>query len=177
MWLILLFRICLLGGILFVVWKWGDWKNRGRYYPTVLFIMTVNLAVCLITYHHTLWNYHPDALVKTQTTIELLNSFVMLPSTAFAFLSRFPYSSDAFYQYGYILLWALVFSTLEFIDKTIGGIYYEKGWSWEISTLFDCAIFLILRLHYVSPFWAWLITFVRTAVILVVFNFSSAEFK
>ncbi|SMD09413.1 CBO0543 family protein [Sporomusa malonica] len=176
MWLILFFRICLVGSFLFAVWKWGDWKNWKKYYPTVLFVMVVNLGASYITYHHGLWNYHQDQLVKTQSTVELINSFVMLPSSTFVFLSNFPVNRKL-YQYGYILLWVLIFSSLEYIDKTIGGIYYSNGWLWQISTIFDIAMFSIIRLHHLSPLRAWLITLFLTGVILIVFNFGSAEMK
>jgi len=176
MWHILFFRLCLVIGFLLATWRWGDWKDREKYYSTVLFIITVNLGASFITYHHILWNYNPDVLVKTQTTVELINSFVMLPSTAFIYLSKYP-SHNKLYQYGYIILWISIYSGLEFIDHSLGGISYKNGWSWLASSIFDCALFPILRLHYLKPLWAWIITFLLTAVILVLFNFASAEMK
>jgi hypothetical protein len=177
MWHILFFRIFLVLGFLFSAWRWGDWKNWEKYYPTILFVMVVNLFASFLTYHHALWNYTPDALVGTQTALELINSFVMLPSTTFVYLSKFP-SYNKFCQYGYIVLWIAIYSGLEFIDHyVIKGIYYTNGWLWLTSTLFDCAMFSIIRLHHLHPFWAWLITLLLTAVILAVFNFGSAEMK
>ena len=176
MWLILFFRLCLVIGFLLATWRWGDWKSREKYYATVLFVIVVNLAVSFITYHHMLWSYHPDVLVKAQTTVELINSFLMLPSTAFIYLSNFP-TNNKLYQYGYIIIWVSIYSSLEFIDQSLGGISYKNGWSWLSSSILDCAMFPILRLHYLKPLWAWIITFLLTIVILVLFNFSSAEMK
>lgn len=176
MWLIFLFRIGLVGIFLFAAWRWADWKGWKKYYPTVLFVMVVNLAASYITYHHTLWGYHPDPLIKTESTVELVNSFVMLPSSTFLFLSNFPEGSKL-HQHVYILLWVVLFSSLEFIDKTLGGIYYSNGWAWQISALFDIVMFTIIRIHYLSPARAWLITLFFTGIILFVFNFGSVEMK
>ncbi len=70
-----------------------------------------------------------------------------------------------------------MYSIVELLDHTIGGISYQHGWSWQFSTLFDYAIFSIIRIHYTKPVWAWGITFLLGAGILTVFNFGSAEMK
>lgn len=164
-------------GFGYSAWRWGDWKSWEKYYPTVLFMMVVNIGASYLTYHHGLWNYHPDALVKSQTVLELLNCFVILPCVAFLYLSRFP-TTNILHQCGYIALWVLLFSGLEFTDHyIIGGIYYTNGWSWMASSIFDIAIFSILRLHYLRPLWAWAVTVLLSAVILVMFNFGSAVMK
>jgi len=177
MWLVLLFRICLFIGFLYAVWKWGNWKNWEKYYPTALFMMVVNLSANFLTYNHPFWNYSPDVLVNTQTTLELISCFVILPSTAFIYLSQFP-SNSKINEYGYIVLWVLIYSGLEFMDHyLIKGIYYTNGWSWLSSTIFDFAIFSILRLHYLRPFWAWIVTILLAAAILMAFNFDPAKMK
>lgn len=164
-------------GFLFSAWRWGDWKNWEKYYPTVLFMVVVNLAASFLTYHHILWKYNPDILMKTQTTVEMLNAFVQLPAVAFIFLSKFPSGTKA-RQFAYIVLWVLIFASLEFTAHYIvGSLSYQNGWSWFVSVAFDCAIFSILRLHHLKPVWAWLSVCLLTAIILVVFNFDSAEMK
>ncbi|VBB05637.1 Hypothetical protein LUCI_0847 [Lucifera butyrica] len=177
LWVILLFRIFLVLGFLLSAWKWGDWENQEKYYPTILFTMTVDLSVSFLVYRHSLWNYPPDALVKTQTVAEFINCFFILTATTFTYLSKFP-AGNRLYQIAYMVLWISIYSGLEWIDsQVIKGIYYTNGWSWSSTALFDCIMFSILRLHYLKPFWAWIITFLITAFILVVFNFASAEMK
>ncbi|GMB01229.1 CBO0543 family protein [Pelosinus sp. IPA-1] len=176
MWYILFFRIFLVFGFLLAVWKWGDWKNRENYYSTVLFIMVINLGASFLTYHHILWNYQPDALVKTQTTVELINSYVILPSATFIYLSNFPFNRKG-RSNGYIALWILLFSSLELIDNVIGGMSYKNNWSWFCSSILDFAMFPIIRLHYESPLRAWIICLLITIIVLIVFDFSSAEMK
>lgn len=177
MLLILIFRVSLLLAFLIVALKFGDWKNREKYYPTVLFVIVADLFASFLTYHHILWNYNPDILVKTRTTVELCNSFFMLPITAFIFLSRYP-KDTKLYQYGYIVFWVFIYAGLEFIDHYIvGGLSYKNGWSWLSSVVFDCCLFPIVRLHHLNPGWAWVVSLVMTIVILIMFDFSSGEFK
>jgi len=175
--LILAFRICLL--LLFVIAAMllTDWRNWQKYYPTVLFVIVANQLVSFLTYHHDLWFYNPDILVKTSTTIELINSFVMLPATTFIYLSKYPIR-DKLYQYGYIALWACIYGGLEFIDHyIIKGISYGNGWSIASAATFDVAIFSIIRLHYLKPLHAWGASIVILALIFVMFGFTSGEYK
>ncbi|WP_371375119.1 CBO0543 family protein [Sporomusa aerivorans] len=175
---VLIFRVCMVLFFLLAIVKWGDWKNWRLFYPTVLFVMVVNLAASFLTYHHILWNYNPDFIVKTQTAVELVNSFVMLPATTFVYLSQFQRIGTRLYQYGYIALWVVFYSCLEFIDHfLVGGISYKNGWSWATSAMFDIAMFSIIRIHYLNPLAAWVLSFMLTAVIITVFNFMSGEFK
>ena len=70
------------------------------------------------------------------------------------------------------------FRECEFVDYyIIGGLSYYNGWSWPNSILFDCAMFLIIRLHYLNPIKAWLVTFLLAIFVVGVFNFGSAEMK
>jgi hypothetical protein len=173
---ILIFRIVWLLTIIIALFFLGDWKNLNKYYPTMLFVMVVNLSSSLLTYHHVLWDFTSDYLVKTSTVVEMLNSYIALPSTAFIFLSNYPSSRNNL-QYAYIALWVLIYSMVELIDFIVGGISYQNGWSWQISTLFDFALFSFTRIHYLRPLWAWALTFLLGAIILILFNFGSAEMK
>jgi hypothetical protein len=172
---ILVFRIFLLLFFLFLIYKFGDWKSLKLYYPSMLFMGFVNNIASFLTYHHWLWYYNPDILVKTQTTVELLNSLYALPITAFVYLSNFP--RNKLKQCLYVLLWVSIFGILELIDHVLGGISYSNGWSWEISLIFDVAMFLIVGLHHFYPLKAWIITIFLTIIILTIFNISSAEIK
>jgi hypothetical protein len=175
---ILIFRLCLVLAFLVAAVKWADWKNRAKYYPTILFVMVVNLAASFLTYHHILWNYNPDAMVKSQTIIELVNSFFMLPVTTFIYLSKMSACPSKRSQFNHIVFWILLYACLEFIDHYIvGGISYKNGWSWPASAIFDIAMFSIIWLHYLRPFAAWTISFAMTAAIILIFNFMSGEFK
>lgn len=177
MYLSLIFRVSLLYGFLFAAWRWGDWRNWQKYYSSILFVMVVNLSAGYISYHHPLWVFNNDILVTTETAVEFVNTYLVLPATTLIYLANFP-ASGAGKKAAYILFWVLIYGTLELIDnKIIGGISYANGWMWPYSVLFEVGMFLIIRIHHVTPLWGWLITAVMAAFILIAFGFLSAELK
>lgn len=178
MLLAFIFRICLLSLFVIAAFKLGDWKNWQKYYPTVLFVAVQNLASSFLTYHHVLWQYNDDILVKSQTTMELLNAFALLPVVTFVFLSKLPFHKSKTYQYCYIALWVLIFSSLEFsAHYIVGSLSYDHGWSWQASTIFDIGMFSIIRMHFIRPIWAWGLNLIMVTVILIKFGFIDGQFK
>ncbi len=173
---IILFRIGLLAGFLLAAWRWGDWRRWRRYYPTLLFVMVANLAAGYVTYHHPLWDFNADTLAVSETTVELLNTFVLLPTAALIYLGSYPAAGPA-RQARYVLAWIMLFAAIETADTLIGGISYFNGWSLGHSVLFDCVMFPIIRLHHVRPPLAWLASLAVALYILVAFGFFSAEMK
>lgn len=177
MWLILVFRICLLTGFLAAAWKWADWKNWERYYPSILFVMVVNLSVGYLGYHHSFWIFNPDALVDTETVVELLNTYVSLSVTTLLFLSHLP-AKGWQQQLKHIFLWVFIYGGIEGFDHYfIGGISYEHGWSYGCSLLFDCAMFTTIRVHYSRPLWGWVMTLTAVTGVVIAFNIFLAEMK
>lgn len=176
MWLVLLFRVCLLSGFLLSAWKWGDWKNWQKYYSTILFVMVANLSAGYISYHHPLWIYNDDAIFTTEASIEYLNTYLALPAVTLIYLSNFPVAGTA-HKCAYVLMWVVVFSTIEYIDTQIAGLSYSNGWALKYSIVFDYFMFLIIRTHYVRPLWGWLLAVMMAVFILATFNYFSAEMK
>jgi hypothetical protein len=176
MWLISFFRVCLLTGFLVSAWKWGDWRNWEKYYSSMLFVMVVNLSVGYLGYHHAFWVFNPDAIVSTETVVEFVNTYIALPATTLLFLSNMPPVRKV-RQYAYILLWVVIYGTLEGIDHIIGGISYDNGWSYGYSLLFDCAMFITIWIHYARPLLGWLITFSAVTFVVIVFKIFLAEMK
>jgi hypothetical protein len=173
---ILLFRIGLMTGFLLAAWRWGDWRRWRLYYPTMLFAALVNIAAAYISYHHPLWDFNADALASSETTVEMLNTFIVMPATVLVFLSRYP-AAGPLRQARYILVWVALFASVETADTLLGGICYFNGWSLTRSIAFDGVMFSILRLHHLRPAAAWLATFVVGAFIIVAFGFLTAEMK
>jgi general stress protein CsbA len=177
MWLILVFRICLLTGFLAAAWKWADWRNWEKYYPTILFVMLVNMSVGYLGYHHSFWIFNPDVLVNTETVVELLNTYVSLPATTLLFLSRLP-SQGGQQQWKHTFLWVFIYGAIEGIDHYfIGGISYGHGWSYGCSLLFDCAMFIIIRVHYTRPLLGWTMTLTAVTGVVIAFKIFLAEMK
>lgn len=177
MWVILLFRVCFIFGFALLTWKWGDLRNWQRYYPTLLFVMVVNLSSTFIAYHHQLWIFKPDALVSTETVVELVNTYFVLPATVLLYLGNYP--DNGFVRKSvYILGWTFFYFVIEFIDATfIGGISYGHGWTYWYSLLFDFAMFSIIRIHQLRPLLGWLVTLILAFFIMLNFGILSAEMK
>lgn len=177
MWLILVFRICLLSGFLVSAWKWGDWKNWEKYYPSILFVMVVNLTVSYLGYHQSFWIFNPDVLVATETVVELLNTYVSLPVTTLLFLSHWPREGRG-RQWKHILLWVCIYGAIEGVDHYyFRGISYGNGWSYGCSLLFDCAMFITIAVHYARPLWGWIMTFTAVTGVVIAFQIFLSEMK
>ncbi|MFX4262238.1 CBO0543 family protein [Pelotomaculum propionicicum] len=149
-------------------WKWGDWRNWRRYYPTVLFFIAIDFAYGYITKNQPLWQF--ESLVITSTFSFIFVALVGQPPAIFLFLSLYP--NKLHKQIGYILIWVAIFSIIEIIAFKIGSISYQNGWNIWFSILFNCIMFTIIRLHYKEPLQAWIITIVLAVIIMFLFNIS-----
>lgn len=177
MWFISFFRVCLLTCFIISAWKWGDWENWEKYYSSILFVMVINLTTCFLLYHHSLWVFNPDAIVTTETVVELVSTYFVLPATTLMFLSNLP-ANGTIKQCMHILLWTLIYGALEWIDHNIiGGISYRNEWSYAASFLFDLNMFFTIRVHYARPLLGWMIALITMIIAAITLNFFSAEMK
>lgn len=173
----LIFRFLLLAGFILGAWKVGDRHNwRLHYYPTMLFAMLVNMLASYLSYHQLLWVFSADGLIRTHTVLNLLNTFTILPLTAWLFLSKYP-RQGPFNQIVYHLIWIIGYTIIEAIDQQNGGITYQHGWSLGWSALLNCTMFPIFAVHRNHPVKAWAITVLVAWLILVHFNFLTAEMR
>lgn len=154
-------------------WKWGDWRNWHKYYPTILFFILANFAYGYITYNHPLWEFE-SPLLKT-TLCDVFVSFVAYPSTILLLLPHFP---DKWHkQIVYILAWVILFTILEVFSLKLGFFSYYNGWTIWWSALFNCVMFPILILHHHKPLSAWCITLITAVVILILFDIPFSSMK
>jgi hypothetical protein len=89
-----------------IVWilcafKWGDWKNWRKYYPTMLFFGMGVLIYRSIFQSKILWMFQTDLLA--QSINELLVIFTIFFSTALLFLPNLP--KKLFHEIIYIIIW------------------------------------------------------------------------
>lgn len=166
----------MVGSFLFAAWRWGDWRRWQVYYPTMLFAVAVDLFAAYVSYHRPLWIFNPDALVRSHTGVEIVSTFVMMPTTVLVYLSNFPPAGRA-RQAAYMLAATALYAVLETADMATGGISYANGWSLWCSYLFDGAMFPIFTLHHARPLYGWLATLAMAAYILMAFGFWGAEMK
>lgn len=169
-------RILLALGFILVAWRWADWKNWRKYYPTYLFMVAVNFITELIMYSHILWQFCPSLLLPNHTVSTIFYSFTLYPSTVLLYLSRYP-DTSYLCQVGYIALWVALYSLIEVLTNTLGIFCYQNGWTIWWSILLNIIMFTTLRIHLINPLLAWLIEFVFAVFVLVVFGFSLSDFK
>jgi hypothetical protein len=150
--------------------RWGDWKNWKQYYPTMLFISIANLMYKLFahTYFH-LWELVPDFIIFNKLSVFFLHGLIINPFSAFLFLSKYP--KDKFRQFYHTLLWVIIYLSVEWVAVEIGSIVHDNGWNMGWSAVFVLTMFPMLRLHFLHPFIALILSSILTVFYLFVFDY------
>jgi hypothetical protein len=156
--------------LLIGVWRFGDWKNWKKYYPTILFIICVDFFISILTYEYPLWTFQRSLLIPNHTITDFFITFTSFTQMVLIYLSRYPYKSRWYWQLVYVVLWVIFFSLIEIIFKFAKLITYDHGWNIGWSILIWLFIFSGLRLHHTKPLWAWLLCFSCTAFLIIYFH-------
>jgi len=150
-----------------VCWKWGDWRNWKKYYPTILYIIVFSLFYEFLTQGYPLWRLDHPLLKNTFSVIVV--SFIIFPATLMLYL---PYQDKKIYKrMGFYLLWVLIYSIIEFSQYKLGNVHYFNGWNYGYSVLFDFGLFLAVRLHYKYPLITDVISVFTVPIVLALFSF------
>jgi hypothetical protein len=147
----------------FVVKDWRSWR---QYYPTILFVISVNLLCSVLTYEYSLWHFRKALFIPNHTLHDLWMKFISFPLIIFMYLSRYPYKSRWLMQTAYITLWAVLLSLVEGVYVILKITIYHHGWNFWWSVLFWFTLFPTLRLHHTRPLLAWLV-FVLCAIFVI----------
>lgn len=150
----------------FVAWRWGDWRNWHKYYPTIVFMIAVDLLHCILTYNHPLWLFHKT--LPNHTLNSLLIMFTAFPATVLIYVSHYPRSPIM--KILYVTFWVFIYSGIEMSSYYFGGITYQNGWNLGFSVLLNVILFVLLRVHFYRPLLAWGIVFLITVFISYYFD-------
>ena len=71
-----------------ICYKFGNWRNWKKYYPTILFFILSNLACVILIYNHQLWAY--ESKILGHTFADLLICVTVYPSTVMMFIPHLP---------------------------------------------------------------------------------------
>lgn len=161
---------------------WGDLRNFKKYYPTFLFFLLGDfLYLYFLSDHFPMWTYVPQGLDKeiglTGTNISLSVMFIKYPVTILIFLGRYPEKQTRVKQLIYLLIWSVIYTINEVLDKSFGLMKYDNGWNIWWSALFDFVMFSILRLHHVRSFHAWVASLIFVLFLWYVFDVPSTVFR
>jgi hypothetical protein len=143
---------------IFVIWKWGDWRNWKKYHTVMLYFAMGNLLYNFLTSNHFLWRLESD-FISNHTLTEMLYTFIVFPGTALLFIGNHPDGKGfkrVFLHYIWYIGW---FIGVEWIFTQTKHIHYQYGWSYWWSVAFDCWMFPMLRLFYHKPLLAYFISF------------------
>jgi hypothetical protein len=154
--------------VVIVAWRWGDWKNWQKYYPTILYMITGNFLYNILTYHYPIWLYQ-KSILQNHTLTDIFNSFVIFPATILLFLPHFPHKG-IIKKIGYILLWMIFYISGEWLLSKLGYFSYHNGWNLGWSVLFNIGMFTLLRVHYKKPLLAWGISVFIVLFLMIIFD-------
>ncbi|WLD92862.1 CBO0543 family protein [Alkalihalobacillus sp. AL-G] len=146
--------------------KWGNWRNWREYHASMFFIATGGLLYEFIVKDNTLWKFHADFLYGHDMTI-IVYALITMPVSIFLFLSHFP--EKWFHRMLYILLWSVIYITIEWFLHMFGRISYQNGWEFWCSFLFDIVMFSVIALHQYKPFTAYILSIF--IIIFLILNF------
>jgi hypothetical protein len=147
-------------------YKWGDWKNWSKYYPTMLFMGMGDLIYNVVFFNKKLWTFHPGHINPIFS--ELMVIFTIFSCTVLIFLTHFP--KTFFKQFQYITLWALIYIIIEIVLSNMGMQYNENGWTIWWSLLHNFYQFPLLAIHYKRPYLAWFLAITILIIIMRIFG-------
>lgn len=150
---------------IFALFKWGDWKNWKKYYPTILYFIIGDLAYNTIFCCGLLWEY--TGLIS-HTFSDFFVAFFEFPCIVILFLTYLP---KGIYQQGlYILVWTVVSTLLEFILFKMNYYSYSSGWNiiWSGGVFFFA--FILISIHYKRPLIVWPISAVFAIITMYIFK-------
>lgn len=157
---------------IFAAWRWADWKHWRRYHPTMLFMALSSAMYDVLVNDGSfyLWRYI-GTLYFSEEMASLLYTLVAFPATALLFLSNFP---DAIWwkQALHIVKYVAIYVILEIVGLHYGTISHAHSWNMWWSTLFNLAMFLILRLHLKRPLLAYAVSVGIAAYLMFHFHVS-----
>ncbi|MGG1680022.1 CBO0543 family protein [Neobacillus sp. NRS-1170] len=164
-----MFTFLIIMALVFVGWRWGDWKNWKKYQSTILYIITADLLYNFLCYKYSLWDYEPSIIFPNHTLANIFVMFVGYTSLILTYLGKFPTKRKN--QILWISLWTLSLSLLELMDfKIFGGITYHNGWNPKWNFIFYFVMFSMLPLHNKKPLLAYGLSLIAIIVLLLIFK-------
>ncbi|QRG66193.1 CBO0543 family protein [Brevibacillus choshinensis] len=156
---------------IFAAWRWGDWKHWKKYHATMLF-MALSSAMYDVLVNdgsYYLWRYVGNNYFSEEMA-SLLYTCVAFPATALLFLSNFP--DERWQQLLHIGKYVAIYVCLEIIGLYFGTISHAHSWNMWWSTVFNLAMFSILRLHFTRPLIAYVVSLAIATYLMIHFQVS-----
>ena len=163
--------------LIIVAWCFSDWRNWKKYYSTMLFTIALSVTITLLTYNKSLWYFHGTLFLSNRVLTDLWIVYVYYPPLILIYLSHYPFKKRLINQTGYILIWTLLWASVEGLSVLVGLTTHHNGWNIGWSTLIWFLMFIGIRLHYTRPLLTWLLCFMLTVFMIIYFHIPITEFK
>lgn len=150
------------------------YKQWNKFYDVMLFVSFCNLLYNFLCHGYLTWSFHPDRLLDHKST-DLMNTFILLPSTTLLYLTFFPAAKRN--QVYYYLMWIIGYSALEYLWYSYGRITYHHGWNIIWSIAFYFFMFLTIRLLHSNRAAGLLLSAVTVACLVIYFHIPSGNKK
>ena len=161
--------------LIFVAWRYSDWKTWRKYYPTILFISVVSLLTYILTIDYPLWLYNESFLFPNRMMHELRLIFFIFPALILIFLTFYPNTAVMLRQLAYIFIWVIICSIFESFLVFIKIITYHNGWNFPWSVVVWFIMFSVIAIHQKKPIWMWVICTIFSVVVINYFNIPFAK--
>ncbi|MFP5112970.1 CBO0543 family protein [Bacillaceae bacterium C204] len=158
-------------------WRLSDWRNWKKFYPTILFIISVDFFISNLMHEYPLWTFHGALIIPNHTIADFMITFTGFPQIILIYLSRYPYHSKWYRQVVYIAIWVILEVIIESVFMFTNLISYHHGWNFGWSCLVWVFMFIGLRLHHTKPMWAWTLCFICTAFLILHFHIPITKFR
>lgn len=141
-----------------VGYKYGKWTDFNKYYPTLLFFISVDLLSQFLLFDFTLWEFNPAGRIDewfhlNHTLIALAKMAIQYPVTIALFLGYLTPKN----QFFLVVLCSSIYALNEWIAQQLGVLTYHNGWHFGWDIAFNLLMFSILLLHYKKPLVAWIL--------------------
>ncbi|WP_051633563.1 CBO0543 family protein [Bacillus sp. UNC41MFS5] len=158
-------------------WRFADWRNWEKYYPTILFIIAVDFFITVLMSEYPLWTFQGSLIVPNHTIADFMLTFITFPNLTLLYLSLYPYQSHWPKQVLYIGIWFIIEVITEYLFLSAKLISYTHGWNFGWSCLVWLFMFIGLRLHHARPLWAWVLCFMCSAFLILYFHIPVTKFR
>ena len=167
--------------LVMVVWavfayKFIDWSQWKKQYPTILFFVAVNLTYNFLYYNHTLWAFRGiTAEWLNHSIINMAFTYFICPVGLIIFLQRIPKKLTN--KYIYISVWIAFYTIIQALFAHTGMYVYDNGWNSWLNIILNGVLFVTLYIHYKNPARALLISIPISILFYLFFPFPLESLK
>jgi hypothetical protein len=153
-------------GLVFAAWKWGEWKNIKNMLPTLWYVASMNLLYHLIVGDYWLWKYSSSWL--SLKTINIIQTFIVLPAVTFLFISHLPnqLKSRLFYTAAWMVgscLWSVLF-------WVTGRLSFYNGYECWMDFPFYGIMYGFITLHPKHPLLTYFVSIIVVTFYVFIFD-------